>query len=184
MSSGASRYFIVAGRFHSFFDPRREHSSILTAYCRRRRAQRRSRTALLQRRRRLVHRLPGASTAVRYRTLFVLSRSGVLLDATGRKCRHRPAPLPGRDPSATALSAACAPVPRSLSSCAREWLPMDEHASLIVLPAELQAMQTPVGSLEKRIMAQHRANEALRRWATRMRDDSWQNKSRSLHWLV
>src|SRR6266516_1582686 len=36
------------------FDPRREHSSIPTAHCRRRRAQRRSRTALLQRRRRLV----------------------------------------------------------------------------------------------------------------------------------
>jgi len=36
------------------FDPRREHSSIPTAYFHRRRAQRRSRTALLQRRRRLV----------------------------------------------------------------------------------------------------------------------------------
>ena len=36
------------------FDPRREHSSVPTAYFHRRRAQRRSRTALLQRRRRLV----------------------------------------------------------------------------------------------------------------------------------
>jgi hypothetical protein len=36
------------------FDPRREHSSAPTAYFHCRRAQRRSRTALLQRRRRLV----------------------------------------------------------------------------------------------------------------------------------
>src|SRR5277367_5072487 len=36
------------------FDPRREHTSAPTAYFHRRRAQRRSRTALLQRRRRLV----------------------------------------------------------------------------------------------------------------------------------
>src|SRR6202790_5180987 len=51
---GASRHF---GRpFHSIllFDPRREHSSVPTAYLHRRRAQRQSRTALLQRRRRLV----------------------------------------------------------------------------------------------------------------------------------
>ena len=51
---GASRHF---GRpLHSIllFDPRREHSSVPTAYFHRRRAQRRSRTALLQRRRRLV----------------------------------------------------------------------------------------------------------------------------------
>jgi hypothetical protein len=50
----ASRHF---GRpLHSIllFDPRREHSSVPTAYFHRRRAQRRSRTALLQRRRRLV----------------------------------------------------------------------------------------------------------------------------------
>src|SRR6202163_2608261 len=51
---GASRQ---SGRpLHSIllFDPRREHSSVPTAYFHRRRAQRRSRTALLQRRRRLV----------------------------------------------------------------------------------------------------------------------------------
>ena len=51
---GASRHF---GRpLHSIllFDPRREHSSVPTAYFHRRRAQRQSRTALLQRRRRLV----------------------------------------------------------------------------------------------------------------------------------
>jgi hypothetical protein len=34
-----------------------------------------------------------------------------------------------------------------------ERLPADAHASLVVLAAELQAMQTLVGSLEKRIMA-------------------------------
>lgn len=32
-------------------------------------------------------------------------------------------------------------------------LPVDAHASLVVLAAELQAMQTLIGSLEKPIMA-------------------------------
>jgi transposase len=41
-----------------------------------------------------------------------------------------------------------------------ERLPVDAHASLAVLAAEFQAMQTLIGSLEKRIMAQHRGNEA------------------------
>ena len=45
-------------------------------------------------------------------------------------------------------------------------LPVDAHASLIVLAAELQAMQTLIGSIEKRIMAQHRANEASQRLET------------------
>src|SRR5664280_1058435 len=51
---GASRHF---GRpLHSIllFDPRREHSSVPTAYFHRRRAQRRSRMALLQRPTRIV----------------------------------------------------------------------------------------------------------------------------------
>src|SRR4051794_885905 len=39
---------------HLLFDPRRKHSSVATAYYHRRRAQRWSRTALFQRRRRLV----------------------------------------------------------------------------------------------------------------------------------
>jgi transposase len=47
-----------------------------------------------------------------------------------------------------------------------ERLPVDAHASLVVLAAELQAMQTLIGSLEKRIMAQHRKNEASRRLQT------------------
>jgi transposase len=42
-------------------------------------------------------------------------------------------------------------------------LPVDAHTSLVVLAAELQAMQTMIGSIEKRLMAQHRANEASRR---------------------
>src|SRR3989441_7053496 len=46
--------FVVLCCFILLFAPCREHSSIPTAHCRRRRAQRRSRTALLQRRRRLV----------------------------------------------------------------------------------------------------------------------------------
>jgi hypothetical protein len=47
-------FFRAPCLFILLFDPRREHSSAPTAYCRRRRAQRWSRTALLQRRRRLV----------------------------------------------------------------------------------------------------------------------------------
>jgi transposase len=39
-------------------------------------------------------------------------------------------------------------------------LPADAHASLVVLAAGLQALQTMIGSLEKRIMVQHRSNEA------------------------
>src|SRR5450759_3962529 len=51
---GASRHFSRPLHSILLFDPRREHSSVPTAYFHRRRAQRRSRTALLQRRRRLV----------------------------------------------------------------------------------------------------------------------------------
>jgi hypothetical protein len=42
-------------------------------------------------------------------------------------------------------------------------LPIDARASLIVLAAQLQALQTLIGSIEKRIIAQHRANEASKR---------------------
>ena len=45
-------------------------------------------------------------------------------------------------------------------------LPVDARASLVVLAAELQAMQTLIGSLEKRIMAQHKKSEASRRLQT------------------
>jgi transposase len=45
-------------------------------------------------------------------------------------------------------------------------LPADAHAILIVLAAELQAMQTLITSIEKRIMAQHRASEESRRVET------------------
>src|SRR5260370_42108907 len=50
-----------------------------------------------------------------------------------------------------------------IASDADERLPVDAHSSLVVLAAALQAMQTLVGSLEKRIMAQHRGNEASKR---------------------
>jgi transposase len=53
-----------------------------------------------------------------------------------------------------------------IASDADERLPIDAHACLVVLAAELQAMQTLIGSLEKRIMAQHRANEASQRLET------------------
>jgi transposase len=47
-----------------------------------------------------------------------------------------------------------------------ERLPADAHASLVVLAAELQAVQTLIGSIEKRIMVQHRCNEASKRLET------------------
>jgi transposase len=42
-------------------------------------------------------------------------------------------------------------------------LPVDARASLIVLAAQLQALQTLIGSIEKRLVAQHRANPASKR---------------------
>jgi transposase len=45
-------------------------------------------------------------------------------------------------------------------------LPVDAHASLTVLAAQLQAAQTMIGSIEKRIIAQHRSNEASKRLET------------------
>jgi hypothetical protein len=173
LSSGFTPFFVVLCHSILLFDPRRKHSFVPTAYFHRRRAQRRSRTALLQRRRRLVldgrerggrlrrsgsfraiirgepaigrdqsreprlysvepvwgpdheavirfcgqgseaagpfsqrhcshsrmriaatsdrHRLPGASSAVRCRTLFVLSRSSLLFTPPAA-APHRPAP--------------------------------------------------------------------------------------------
>ena len=40
---------------------------------------------------------------------------------------------------------------------------LSAHTSLVVLAAELQAMQTLIGSIEKRIMVQHRLSEASKR---------------------
>jgi transposase len=45
-------------------------------------------------------------------------------------------------------------------------LPVEAHASLIVLAAQLQAVQTTIGSIEKRIMAQHRASDKSQRLET------------------
>jgi len=42
-------------------------------------------------------------------------------------------------------------------------LPMDARASLIVLAAQLQALHTMIGSIEKRLTVQHRENEASKR---------------------
>src|SRR5260370_565426 len=53
-----------------------------------------------------------------------------------------------------------------LSCDGDERLPVDARASLIVLAAQLQALQTLIGSIEKRIIAQHRASEASKRLAT------------------
>ena len=47
-----------------------------------------------------------------------------------------------------------------------ERLPADARASLIVLTAQLQALQTMIRVIEKRIIAQHRASEASKRVAT------------------
>ena len=45
-------------------------------------------------------------------------------------------------------------------------LPIDARASLIVLAAQLQAIQTLIGSIEKRIIARHRSSEASKRLQT------------------
>ena len=42
-------------------------------------------------------------------------------------------------------------------------LPVDAHASLVVLAAGLQALQTMIGSIERRIIARHRSDEASKR---------------------
>jgi len=45
-------------------------------------------------------------------------------------------------------------------------LPVDAHSSLVVLAAGLQALQTLIGSIEKRLMVQHRSSEASQRLET------------------
>ncbi|MBV8399857.1 MAG: IS110 family transposase [Acetobacteraceae bacterium] len=45
-------------------------------------------------------------------------------------------------------------------------LPIDARASLIVLAAQLQALHTMIGSMERRLTLQHRANEASQRLET------------------
>src|SRR6202051_5098523 len=42
-------------------------------------------------------------------------------------------------------------------------LPVDAHTSLVVLAAGLQALQTMIGSIERRIIAQHRSDEVSKR---------------------
>jgi len=42
-------------------------------------------------------------------------------------------------------------------------LPVDARASLIVLAARLQAMQTTIGALERRIVVRHRSNQGSKR---------------------
>jgi len=45
-------------------------------------------------------------------------------------------------------------------------LPVNAHASLVVLAAGIQAVQTMIGSIEKRIIVQHRSNETSKRLGT------------------
>src|SRR5213592_255552 len=45
----------------------------------------------------------------------------------------------------------------------KQLLAIDARASLIVLAAQLQALQTMIGSIERRLVVQHRANEASKR---------------------
>jgi transposase len=42
-------------------------------------------------------------------------------------------------------------------------LPVDAHASLVVLAAGLHAVQTMIGTIDKRIIIEHRSNEASKR---------------------
>ena len=44
-----------------------------------------------------------------------------------------------------------------------ERAPIDARANLIQLAAQLQALQTVIGSIEKRLVVQHRANVASKR---------------------
>ena len=56
---------------------------------------------------------------------------------------------------------------------------IDARASLIVLAAQLQALHTMIGSIEKRIVVQHRANEASKRLETHPRDrHHWRERHR------
>jgi transposase len=55
---------------------------------------------------------------------------------------------------------------RSLLKDADERLPVDARARLIVLAAQLEALQTMIGAIEKRIIAQHRASGESKRVAT------------------
>jgi ABC-type sugar transport system ATPase subunit len=48
-------------------------------------------------------------------------------------------------------------------------LPVDAHASLVVLAAGLHAVQTMIGSIDKRIVIEHRSNEASKRLRRRNR---------------
>ena len=50
-----------------------------------------------------------------------------------------------------------------IAGSADERLPTAAHASLMVLAAELQAMRTLIASIEKRIIAHHRSDEASKR---------------------
>ena len=45
-------------------------------------------------------------------------------------------------------------------------MPIDARASVIVLAAQLDAMQTVIAAIEKRIKMQHRSNEASQRVET------------------
>ena len=45
-------------------------------------------------------------------------------------------------------------------------LPLDARAGLMVLAAQLQSCQTLIGTLEKRIIAQHKSNDRSRRLET------------------
>jgi len=47
-----------------------------------------------------------------------------------------------------------------------ERLPIEARASVMILAAQLQALQTLIGSIERRIIKQHRSNEASKRVAT------------------
>src|SRR5438105_4200974 len=53
-----------------------------------------------------------------------------------------------------------------VASDADERLPADARASLVMLAAELRAMQTLIGLIEKRIVTQHRENEESKRLRT------------------
>jgi len=105
---------VVLGHSILLFDPRRKHSFVPTAYLHRRRAQRRSRTALLQRCRRLV--LDGREHGSRLLAIGWLARAMIRGEpAIGRDNRANHACIrlnPYREPTMKQSYASAGKAPR------------------------------------------------------------------------
>ena len=93
-------------------------------------------------------------------------RDLVFVAAVGR---WRPRPRPRRKPKSQPRPEEREGVKELLAIVAKDaspGLPNDARASLLVLAAQLQALQTTIGAIEKRIVVQHRANKQSKRLQT------------------